>query len=54
VYSAKSTGPVRLILRLLDCLTKDGVCLGASSGILGHGCSRGTSFIHLGFVVAEI
>jgi len=37
------------------------VCLGAGSGIsrqsydtLGQGRSRGTSFIHLGFVVAEI
>ena len=36
------------------------ICLGASSGIwqsyetLGYGRSRGISFIHLGFVVAEI
>ena len=42
-------------------ITKGSVCLGASSGIqrqsyetLGHGSSRGTSFIHLGFVVAEM
>ena len=42
-------------------ITNGSVCLGANSGIwrfsyetLGHGRSRGTSFIHLGFVVAEI
>ena len=42
-------------------ITNGSVCLVASSGIwrelyetLGEGCSRGTSFIHVGFVVAEI
>src|SRR5215510_3993976 len=42
-------------------ITNGSVCLGSSSGIkrqtyetLGHGRSRGTSFIHFGFVVAGV
>ena len=59
--SAKSMGPCVQSIDAIFSITNGIVCLVVSSGIswqshdtLFHGRSRGTCFIHLGFVVVEI